>query len=447
METDFSLYYTIRLEDKKGKQFGDAAFESQKCSFSSNHVGVCVRALLNHNILKEAFDPLLEVPGLRPGMRFTTLHKLCCAKSDEEAAAYLQHTFDLWLDIALGSPENIKKINTKDVQAIELRCPRLCSRDAVDINGMFNNGSIFTAFDENDRQAIRQKILSIDYIIPSLHTFFQDVHLLELCATSMRSIVPPNNRMTIRATLRENYKPLRFGQSTRNRDSSTNEVSSNETDSFNSAMELLWIFVMGQFQRVPPKKRGKRLLADYPRKHSKEKREKLLSRFAKLAQSLGFEIRKIKGLSKLKIADYSENSIEHNIDSQLQSTLLQTRDSAVSIIKRDLKKTYDRSVARPELYARILRQRCGRPKHKRYRRDRNRLTKDLIHFDYGALDVKGQDITSFLVLRSQCLLFFSNPKEDLGHIYLSPLLQLAIWNNLAHRSLKIWKIYQNKTIG
>ncbi|KAL7940265.1 hypothetical protein V8C42DRAFT_337995 [Trichoderma barbatum] len=83
MATDFSIYYAIRLEDKKGKSFGDAAFESKKNGFSYGHIGGCVRALLNHSVLKEAFDPLLEIPGLRPGMRFSTLHKLCCAKSDE----------------------------------------------------------------------------------------------------------------------------------------------------------------------------------------------------------------------------------------------------------------------------------------------------------------------------------------------------------------------------
>lgn len=87
METNFSLYCTIRLEDKKGKAFGDTAFESNKDSFSSDHVRGCIRTLLNHKILKEAFDPLLEVPGMQPGMRFSTLHKLCCSKSDEVGAS------------------------------------------------------------------------------------------------------------------------------------------------------------------------------------------------------------------------------------------------------------------------------------------------------------------------------------------------------------------------
>lgn len=82
-QNDFSLYYTIRLEDKKGNAYGDAAFNSNKSNFSSDHIRRCIRALLNHRILKEAFDPLLETRGLRQGMRFSTLHKLCCAKADE----------------------------------------------------------------------------------------------------------------------------------------------------------------------------------------------------------------------------------------------------------------------------------------------------------------------------------------------------------------------------
>ncbi|KAL7940685.1 hypothetical protein V8C42DRAFT_222282 [Trichoderma barbatum] len=87
METDFSLYYAIRLEDKKGESFGNAAFKSKKDNFSSKHIRGCVGTLLKHEILKKAFDPLLDVPGMRPGMRFSTLHKLCCTKSDEVSAA------------------------------------------------------------------------------------------------------------------------------------------------------------------------------------------------------------------------------------------------------------------------------------------------------------------------------------------------------------------------
>lgn len=81
--SDLSIYSTIRIEDKKGKTFGDAAFKSNSYKLSSNHVRTCVRSLLKSEILKNAFDPLLRVPGLRQGMRFTTIHKLCSAKTDE----------------------------------------------------------------------------------------------------------------------------------------------------------------------------------------------------------------------------------------------------------------------------------------------------------------------------------------------------------------------------
>lgn len=81
--SDLSIYSIIRVEDKKGKIFGEAAFKSNSNKFSSDHVRTCVKSLLKSEILKDAFDPLLRIPGLWQGMRLTTIHKLCCAKSDE----------------------------------------------------------------------------------------------------------------------------------------------------------------------------------------------------------------------------------------------------------------------------------------------------------------------------------------------------------------------------
>lgn len=93
---DFSLYHTIRLEDKKGKVYGDTAFNSNIDNFSTDHIRRCIRALLNHPILKEAFDPLLDTRGLREGMRFSTLHKLCCAKADEVGSSITRNYCSIW---------------------------------------------------------------------------------------------------------------------------------------------------------------------------------------------------------------------------------------------------------------------------------------------------------------------------------------------------------------
>lgn len=82
-EEDVGIYLRIRQEDARGRKFGDRAWEQYQQDLSSDHVRRCVRQLLNNEILKAAFDPLLDVPALREGMRVTTLHKLIGAKSDE----------------------------------------------------------------------------------------------------------------------------------------------------------------------------------------------------------------------------------------------------------------------------------------------------------------------------------------------------------------------------
>ncbi|PTB40387.1 hypothetical protein M441DRAFT_459700 [Trichoderma asperellum CBS 433.97] len=399
---DFSLYHTIRLEDKKGKVYGDAAFNSNKDNFSSDHIRRCVRALLNHKILKEAFDPLLETRGLRQGMRFSTLHKLCCAKADEA----------------------LDKIDIEDVQALELRCPQLCSRDAEDILKMINDGHIFRAFNQEERESIKHIILSIDYVIPSIGTFFQDVHLLEMCAASMRHIVTPFYKMTIRETLRRGFTPTIAVHSPQVTVSPAIEAPTDGLDpSFDLAMEQLWIYLVGVFQRMPPPNLGTggRLLAGYL---VKKPDVGVLSRVAKYAQKLGFKTPEIERLSQLAIDGNSEYPANLKVNNQPQLTnfVSQNPNLAAFLITGHVKNSLNRSAAKsPVSYARVLRQRRGRPKHDLYQEDRKYLMIELVRFNFGALNMKSQDISSFQILRSQCLSFFSLSKEmDNSGAYKTP---------------------------
>lgn len=73
---DVWRYWCIRQEYRKGAELGDQAWELENQQFSSDHCRKCARRLLNNGTLREAFDPVLEVPGLRDGMRISTLNKL-----------------------------------------------------------------------------------------------------------------------------------------------------------------------------------------------------------------------------------------------------------------------------------------------------------------------------------------------------------------------------------
>ena len=108
----------------------------------------------------------------------------------QEAKAYLDHTYATWIRI-VHTEEAAKKIESVDVQALELRCPRFCIGDAEFITKKVEQGAIFANFSKTDRQGILKELLGVETIITSLHTFSRDIHILEACAASMRHVVHP----------------------------------------------------------------------------------------------------------------------------------------------------------------------------------------------------------------------------------------------------------------
>lgn len=276
---------------------------------------------------------------------------------------------------------------------------------------MIDHGHIFVAFDQEERESIKHNILSIDYVIPSLSTFFQDVHLLEICAASMRHIVTPNHKMTIRETLRCNFEPIIIAHS---------PIDGLDA-SFDLAMERLWVYLVGAFQRMPPPNLGTagNLLAGYL---VKKPDVGVLSAVARYAQKLGFKTPEIERLSQLTVdIEYPVNLKAKN-QSQLANLVSQNPNLAAFLIAGHVKKSSSRSAAKsPASYARVLRQRRGRPKHDLYQEDIEYLMMELIRFNFGALHMKSQSISSFQILRSQCLSFFSHSKEmNLSAVSKSP---------------------------
>jgi hypothetical protein len=81
--TDVQVYLLVRAEDSKGNREGRIAFEKHKHKLSSDHARWCANLLLKNRVLKTAFDPTLQVPALRHGMRLSTMNKLIFTKSDQ----------------------------------------------------------------------------------------------------------------------------------------------------------------------------------------------------------------------------------------------------------------------------------------------------------------------------------------------------------------------------
>ncbi|KAH8657765.1 hypothetical protein BX600DRAFT_523851 [Xylariales sp. PMI_506] len=71
------------------------------------------------------------------------------------------------------------KIDHTTVKAIEGKCPKYSRVDAEIIFLQLEQGLIFTAFSQDERQGVWDAIFSIDHIIPSLYTLLEDLHILQ----------------------------------------------------------------------------------------------------------------------------------------------------------------------------------------------------------------------------------------------------------------------------
>ena len=79
--------------------------------------------------------------------------------------------------------------------------PKSSKRDAQALHGQLVSGQIFSGFNLKNRESIWSVLRTISGLIPSLYTFFEDLKYLEACAGSMRHLVRPSLRDTMRSAL------------------------------------------------------------------------------------------------------------------------------------------------------------------------------------------------------------------------------------------------------
>jgi hypothetical protein len=57
-------------------------------------------------------------------------------------------------------------------------------------------GQIFSAFGEREREQIWARLEMVDGVIPSLHTFFQDIDYLKRCVDCVKRLIPNTRGVT-----------------------------------------------------------------------------------------------------------------------------------------------------------------------------------------------------------------------------------------------------------
>ncbi|KAL5354472.1 hypothetical protein ACLOAV_000561 [Pseudogymnoascus australis] len=99
--------------------------------------------LLGNVELTEAFDALLDIPGLWDGMMITTLHTVMAMDCHRELLNYLGHIKKVWSVLVGGDKTAMGKIDQATVKVLELRAPMASTADAKLLRSRLRGGGVW----------------------------------------------------------------------------------------------------------------------------------------------------------------------------------------------------------------------------------------------------------------------------------------------------------------
>ena len=291
---------------------------------------------------------------------------------------YLYHIGDVWGKLLQHDTSVMQHVDEVTVKALELRAPRVCTRDADEVRGQILGGTIFSAFGEEDRAGIWARVQAVDDLIPSLDMLFENLNYLKVLTDCMTRLVSPSPGDTVSTALFKafsdtNQRPDRaIIQVTESSFSSSPASSADRAD---LGVRQLYAYAMRHYLQMPRDLKGKELLA----RHTTNVDRTVLHEFADLAERLGFESAEITALKENPQMRDARNS------SETSKPLLITDGAGVKKQRR-----------------------CGLPSVEEYTKDSESLFINHLH---NVDEEQGEGLTSFFVRKSIYLAFFGKPSS------------------------------------
>lgn len=128
------------------------------------------------------------------------------ANEIQELLNYLNHIVRIWRHLAGDETDHQgnEVVDEATVTGLEGLAPKHSTSDAACVKFRMEEKTVFSKI-ESSRDELREKILQIPHMIPSLLTFFESLKYLEPCAKVMRNLLPIKPKRSIRASLWGSY--------------------------------------------------------------------------------------------------------------------------------------------------------------------------------------------------------------------------------------------------
>ncbi|KAH7111262.1 hypothetical protein B0J11DRAFT_598641 [Dendryphion nanum] len=359
----------------------------------SNHKKENLERILRNTDYKTAFDIQLDVPGLAGGMRLSTTHTMFAMRCHERGDA---------------------KLDRATVKALELTAPGACRTDFKALIGKVRRGQILGAFSEGDREAIWSRVLSatVDRLVPSLFSFFEDLNYLRITANSVKQLFPPLRHGTVSSTIEDAFSDTnhRAGQCVIQESESSDVFRLGSlADRVDLGVRQIWMFAMRNYPQMPAVPKRKKFST---KSVIGKGDETVLCEFATFAYRLGYESESIHSL------------IQRSVDREIaRSALLKARkpdrykydeamfEDYVGQIARLFSEAQPTTVEQGSIAVEMdcsdgPPRRSGIPFAQDHERDRLSLFIDKLH---NTNEEQCGEMSSFFIRRSVYFAFFGKP--------------------------------------
>lgn len=319
-----------------------------------------------------------------------------------------------WSYYVRGDCAKMLKIDPHTVEKLQGLAPSVSVKDAKVVKGLVVSGQVFSDFTSSERKGIWKRLKRRKDIIPSLHTFFQDMWYLEACANCMKRLVNPCQRYpSVKSAFLGVFKLEPNNGHCLIQTSETNfrHQRGSQTNRAELGYRQLWLYAMRHYPQIPREQSSDDLVA----KPGHEKADEMvLHDMAVLAQRLGFD------------SPHIQNLIRESPDRQMaRDILLKARkpdryqypeDIFESLVTR-ICDCFSKAVSldhptspEPAMAREVKLKRYGLPHRNAQRQDSRLLFLDELHANNVPLDTK---VTTLFVRRCFYFAFFGQLPEGL----------------------------------
>jgi len=257
---------------------------------------VCLSQFLKRPNFVKAFDNLRRFPGLWEGFELGNVQKHFALHCDTWLLFCLQkHTFDTWDKITLGNSTIQQAVNIQTVKELQSRAPSSSSIDRDLIASGMDNEILFPAIvDENLRRSVKEVLLGLDVMIPTIKTFHMNVSYFQIGAKILRTqLFDTQSKTDLFETMRDHWSPPERCL-VEVREGILEHIDVPKQEQFILACITLWLFVLRHFPSssncAPRLDKRRRNPSDDASASTDPAREIQLQR---LAHSVGFTSEKI----------------------------------------------------------------------------------------------------------------------------------------------------------